>query len=276
MELPINIMRAVRRYQPITDDSGLTLFPVLVQEYEEFLIARPALEVLQQSFPVRFMRIPLLSALYQMDYEAALSHRIPTGLFSRATLLLCLSLRLGEGREIGERLKIMQVIIQRDNPANLVCLRFEDNAGETREIKPSQFQKLRKIIAAQNGVKLESDNANPDLVLAERDIAEANAPKLETSIDILVESAAALTGADENEIDNWPILKLLNRTDAVKRALDYLSCSIAEGQGTTWKGGNPVPHPFYPKIRDDNGGLISMSSFQKSALQSSAEYGNPI
>ena len=36
-ELPLSILRSVRTYEPIITD-GLTLYPVLVEEYDSFLI----------------------------------------------------------------------------------------------------------------------------------------------------------------------------------------------------------------------------------------------
>lgn len=253
-ELPLSILRSVRTYEPIITD-GLTLYPVLVEEYDSFLIARTALEVLHQSLPVAMMRIPLLSALYQMDYEAAASGKTPTGLFSRALLALALALRLGQGKEPVERVGLFQLAAERDKPQTLACLRFLDESGETKEIKPAQFNLLRQIIAAQNGVKLESDTANPDLVKAQKLMASANAMPLDANIDDLIAAVAALSGAEESDIIGWPILKLEKRSDSYRRILDYLVCGVGEVSGTTWKGGNPNPHPFFKRIRDGNGVL---------------------
>ena len=269
MELPLTIFRDIRRYKAIKTD-GLTLYPVLVRSYEDFLAARPALEVMHQSLPVAMMRVPLLSALYQMDYEAVLDGKTPTGLFSRALLMLALSLRLGEGKDIDERINSFQIVADRENPAKLICLRFTDGNGEEKEITPVQFVKLRQIIAAQNGVKLESEDANPELVKAERDLAMLNAPKLEVSVDYAKAFISALSGADEREIDDWPILKFTRRTEALQRAMDYIVCGIGGAFGGFGKGGNPVPHPIYPKVKEHSGALISMSDFQNSALRSAA------
>lgn len=260
-ELPISIIKAASNYKEITTD-GLTLYPVLVDEYETFLISRPALEILHQALPVRFLRMPLLSALYQMDYEAAASGEAPTGMFSRALLGLALSLRLGEGMEPRERMNIFRVVVDRDAPWKLRSLRFSGEYGEETEITPQQYQGLRQIIAVQNGVKLEGERADPDLVKAERDLAEMNGVSLNASVSDLVSSIAALTGKDEDEILKWPILKLTRRQASLQRLLDYMICGIGQVSGTTWKGGNPHPSPFFDKA--ENGGLgphIALSEF---------------
>ena len=260
-ELPFNIQRAVRRYEPITTD-GITLYPVLVAEYDLYSIGRTALEVMHQSLPVAMMRIPLLSALYRMDYEAAVGGETPTGLFSRTLLALALSLRLGEGEDIEGRIERFTVIVDREKPENLMCLRFTDQDGEEKEIRPVAYAKLREIIAAQNGVKLESDLANPDLVRAQK-LAGSGGVSLDANADDLISGVAALSGLDENDILDWPILKLEKRTRSYRKLLDYLICGIGEVNGTTWNGGNPTPHPFFDRISDGSGFLKLMGEDEK-------------
>lgn len=254
--LPINIQKSIRKYKEIETD-GLVLYPVKVCNYTEFLMARPALEVMQQSLPVALMRVPLLSALYQMDYEAALERKAPTGLFSMTLLMLALSLRLGEGEEPAERLGRFRVIVDREKPERLLRILFADESGEEKEITPVRYQTLRQIIAAQNGVTLESDLANPDIVKAKKNLSGANAVPLNATVDDMIAGVSALSGSEEAEIEEWPILKLDTRMTAYRRLIDYIICGIGEVNGTTWKGGNPTPHPFF--ARADNGaGLFSV------------------
>lgn len=254
MNLPANIQKSVSKYEPI-QTGELKLYPVKVDLYDEFTMAKSALEVMHQSLPVALLRVPLLSAFYQMDYEAGKSGKPMTGLFSRALLGLALSLRLGEGKDIADRMGAFQVIVKRDNPAKLVRLQFTDSDGRKLTIEPSQYKELRQIIAAQNGVRLEDDRANPDIVKARKDMIAGGA-KLDFSIDALISFAAAVCGVEESEIYQWPILKLTRRTDAYQTMLAYLVCGIGEASGATWKNGNPVPHPIFHRI-DDGSGLAS-------------------
>ena len=62
-------------------------------------------------------------------------------------------------------------------------------------------------------------------------------------------------------MEEWPILKLLLRRDAVQRLVGYITCSFAEAQGGKWKHGNPFPSPLYDREIDYCGGLIDMSTF---------------
>lgn len=267
-ELPFSIKKAIRRYEKI-DFEGLFVWPVLVKEYDEFLVARPALEVLHQSLPVAMMRIPLLSAYYRMDYEARRNGEPMVGLFSRALLGLALSLRLGEGLPIDERVRIFQIEADREDGAKLVRLRFMDSGGEVHEILPQQYAELRKIIAAQNGVRLESDEANPDIVNAQKKMGSGGVA-LDVSADALISSVAALSHADEKDIDEWPILKLEKRAQTYLRFMQYLVNGVGEMSGATWKGGNPVPHPYFE--RTDNG-RAPMSPLKSGKGQGNAKPG---
>ncbi len=276
-DLRISIQKLAARYKPIETD-GLTLYPVHVAEYETFSIAKPALEVMQQSFPVALMRVPLLSALYQMDYEAVLNGQPATGLFSRTLLMLALSLRLGIGLGIEERMGLFEVIIDRENPAKLTRLRFTDADGRTsKEITPALYAKLRPIIAAQNGVKIESDKANPAIVKARHDKASAGALNLDADIETWISAVSTLSGATEEEIDEWPILKFQRRSDSLIRVMNYIICGIGEAGGmVSYPKGNPTPHPFFARLDDGSGVLTPMGgaaggSDQQSALPQAAE-----
>ena len=256
-ELPISIYQSAMRYKKIEYD-GLTLYPILVIEYSDFTIAQPALAVMHQSLPVAYMRMPLLAALYAMDYDAVSNGKPVTGMFSRSLLALALALRLGAGKTIEERTGMFQVMVDRENYAKLIGLRFTDAGGQEKEITPAQYTNLRKIIAAQNGVKLEDDKANPDIVKAQQDKASAASMQLDANIEDWISAISALTGVEEDKIDKWPILKLQRRSDSFNRILSYLVCGIGEVSGTTWKGGNPTPHPFFARADDGNGILTAL------------------
>ena len=256
-DLPMHIQKAAARYKPI-ETSDLTLYPVIVAEYDDFLMARPAIEVMHQSLPVALMRVPLLSALYQMDYEAALSGQPTTGLFSRSLLALALALRLGEGQDTEARVNSFQVAVDRENPAKLLLLRFADAEGHLHEITPAKYALLRKIIAAQNGVKIESDKANPDIVRAEKLKASVNDLQLDVNIEDWISGISTITGIAEDEIDDWPILKFQRRSESIQRILSYVICGVGECSGTTWKSGNPTPHPFFAKLQNGSGILTAL------------------
>lgn len=258
-DLSLEMAKAVRRFEPI-ETEGLTLYPIQVKDIDEFTTARPAIEFMQQSLPVAMLSKPLLQSYYTLELDAAKNGQPGSGLFYKCILFLLLAMRVGNGLPAEKRIELVDLELQANDPTRLKSVLIFVN-GEVKRITPMQFQRLRPILAAQNGIELVSENANPELVQAERDLAEMNAPKLQYRIDALKATVATLSGADESDMEEWPILKLLLRRDAVQRLAGYITCSFAEAQGGRWKHGNPFPSPLYDREIDYCGGLIDMSTF---------------
>lgn len=258
-DLSPEMVKAVRRFEPI-ETEGLTLYPIRVKDIGEYTIARPAIEFMQQSLPVALLSKPLLQAYYQTDIDTTADGQPGSGLFYKSILFLLLALRAGDGLTAEKRIELVDLELKEDDPTKLKSVLIFVNGGVNR-ITPMQFQRLRPILAAQNGIELLSENANPELVQAERDLAEMNAPKLQYRVETLKATIATLSGADESDMEDWPILKLLLRRDAVQRLVGYITCSFAEAQGGKWKHGNPFPSPLYDREIDYCGGLIDMSTF---------------
>ena len=248
MELPRRVRDAAERYLPV-EAGGLTLWPVRVKEYGEFAFARMALEAVQQSFPAKYLTMPALQAFFQIDVDAVQGGGKPTGLFAGAVMSLILALRVGEGMEAEERLKLAKIGQEvRDERLTLVRLAFPVGE-ETVTVTPAQYRKLRAVIAAQNGVELVGETANPELVEAEREAAALGAPAMEGGVREEITFVAARERREEEEIEEWAILKLQNHARAHKQAIDYAVCGVNEGAGAKWRGGNPVPHPYLRRKR---------------------------
>lgn len=262
-EIPLQYRTAIDTYQPV-DFEGITLYPILVRDYEAFGNARPAIDFLQQSLPVRYISMPLLSAYYAMDVENRAEGKPSDGMFLRALVFLILALRHRTDLSLDERLRdfFQGIYTSADNPAVLKEIRFEQD-GEEHAITPVLFQRMRPILAAQNGIKLHSDDATPELVEAEIDLAEQNGPELDINIYTLVSSLGTLTNTEETEIYDWPILKMNRRREALERVLQYLVCGIYAANGAAFKGGNPVPSPFFDRKSQDTGATVDMAAFTK-------------
>lgn len=260
-ELPMKYRRLVDRYKPI-EVEGFTLYPYTVEHYEEYLVASQAVGYMQQKLPINLMSIPILSAFFKLDLEKAIVGEVPTGLYTSAIVSIVLALRLAkDGEDILEVCKGFVPITSQSDPTNLKALAFNDAEGQARTITPVQYAVMRPIIAAQNGIDIPDDLDNPELVQAEQDLAEKKAPKLKVQTNDLVLAAADMTGKDEEEIYGWAVLKLARKLAMHRRIMDYQICAISEGNGASWKSGNPVPHPFFERIKEGSDALISMDQF---------------
>ena len=254
MALSQTIQRACRRYEEIETD-GLVLYPITVEEIEEFELARPGIDIVQQSLPVTYAAMPLLAALYRMEYDAIQAGEAGIGLFPRALLMLALSLRLGRGLGPEKRARMFRCLVDPDDMGRLKAVEFTVDGEETHRVTPVQFQRLREIAAAQNGIELASPEANPELIEAQRELAKMSGAPLSGDVWERISTVAALEEAD---IERWPILKLREKTKTWQRIVSYAVCAVAEAQGTTWKTGNPYPSLFYEKESAGNVGLRPM------------------
>lgn len=255
MAISQSIQRACRRYEEVQAE-GLTLYPILVEEMETFELARPGIDIVQQSLPVAYAVMPLLAAYYKMEYDAMERGEETVGLLSRALLMLALSLRLGKGLPVEERLKRFRCRVSTQDPSRLTAVEFMVNGEELWRVTPVQFQFLREVIAAQNGIELTPPEANPELVEAQRELAEMNGgARLSSNLWERVATVAALEHVEDAEIDEWPLLKLQVKTKTWQRILGYMTCTIAEARGTQWKRGNPWPSLFYDRVSEGNTAL---------------------
>lgn len=257
MALSQTIKTACRRYEEIETD-GLVLYPILVEELEIFELARPGIEIVQQSLPVTYAAMPLLAALYRMEYDAMQRGEAGIGLFPRALLMLALSLRLGRGVPAEKRTGMFRCKVDPENMGCLKAVEFTVDGEELHRVTPVQFQRLREIIAEQNGIRLAPPEANPELIEAQRELARMNAVPLSGDPYERISTVAALEHVEETDIDRWPVLKLLDKTKTWQRIVGYAVCAVAEAQGTTWKNGNPYPSLFYERENAGNTALRPM------------------
>ena len=184
-----------------------------------------------------------------------------------AVLALVLALRLGDGQPMQERLKRVLPTFDRKTGKKLQSLILITDGGEPIEISPVKFGRLRPVIAAQNGIEIPPLDANPELVEADRAVRMMNAPKLEMVLEDKVSFVTLASGADEDEIYDWPILKFNRRSIAAERVLSYLIFGIGENSGMVkYKNGNPCPSPYFRR-KQQSLGMVALSEFRRGAEQ---------
>ena len=245
--------RLVDRYLPITE-SGITLYPITVDEIEQYTSVRPALEFMHQILPVDMLRLPLLTALYQLELTMSIQDKdkdLNFDLFTKSVLLLALALRLGRGLPDNERIAMCMVEFDPKNPLDLRALRFRNGEDGEIVITPTLYDTLRPIIAAQNGAEIQPLDANPQLILAERQILASRSLDLKYDLANKISWVSAKSGREDEEIYGWPILKFERRATVLHLELNYLIYGIASNTGLVkFENGNPCPSPYFEREMD--------------------------
>lgn len=248
---------AVKKGTPI-QWNGLTLFPIQVKDMDLFLAAQIGLTASQQTLPGKYVVMRYLEALYALDYDVRTSGGKGAGLFNFVLLFLKLALRLEviKGPN-GEEYLPIQYRTERDNPRKLVAL--EVMQGESRvQITPQDFNQLREILAAQNGVELPDETLNPELVQAEKDLASKNTLNLKVDSESLIYSVSVKTHVPLEEIMEWTIRRFKLTERAVDRSTGHLVAALTEASGAKYKNGNPYPSWKYDR-ENDSSGVVELS-----------------
>jgi len=259
MELPEGIQQAVDRYLPV-EAEGVTLYPIRVKEYRAAAIGQPAIACLQQGLPPAVIGMPLMQAFFQLDLEAKNRGTPGNGWMARCLLFLALALEIGPKGDDRGRLEQFDLAVDTQRPDRLKGVYFTQN-GRRKKITPVGFSRLRPILAAQNGISLQSNDANPELVEAEVDVLDQQGGALEGGMENIISGVSALCGAEEREIAEWPLLKLERRRRSWERVLGYLVYGIGEAAGGQWKGGNPRPSPWFDRKEGLSAALRPLDQF---------------
>lgn len=238
--------------------NGLTLFPIQVKDMDLFLTAQMGLTASQQTLPGKYVVMRYLEALYALDYDVRISGGTGGGLFQCVLLFLKLSLRLEviKGADGLEYLPI-QYRTEGDNPRKLVALEVQQGDAKA-QITPQDFNQLREILAAQNGVELPDETLNPELVQAERDLKGKNALNLKVDSEALLYSVSVKTNVPLEEIWEWTIRRFRLVERAIDRTTGHLIAALTEAAGAKYKNGNPYPSWKYDKD-EDSSGVVELS-----------------
>jgi hypothetical protein len=251
----------INRGEPI-EICGLTLYPLTMENYEEFYALQHTLNVRLSALPVQYMQYDYLNALWHMDCDRQKSESgeksvsMVSGLFH----LFLLALRISP-ENIKNSLSFSQT---NDGSIDSLLVCQNDTILSIRSVDFSS--KIRPVMAAQNGVELPDESANVDLIQAgvEKKAFHANGSD-DISFDIakLISSVAYQSHVREKEIYSWTIREFTNRKDAIDRDKCYTIYATAEMSGfVKFKKGNPFPSWCFDKKQDPTGAM-SIQEVQK-------------
>lgn len=269
MEIPYTIQRQIDTFQPIQVE-GLTLHPVKVKDHGVFAACSHALAFAQRRLPVAMWSKPLLAAFFELDCQKLADGEPAAGLFAAVVTLIHMAVFPDESIEDSLGAGKLSILTDSAEPTKLRGIRVVSDDGEVL-ITPAKFQMIRRYIAAQNGVEIPPDGANPEILDADAEAMADQARDMDISTAHMITAVSALEHVSEAEIGEWALLRLDRHADAHRKILDYLLFGFAATQGAFRAGGNPVPHPWFPKKKDGTGSMIDAAGYLNGAARTAIE-----
>lgn len=235
MKTAYKYSEAVRTFQPI-EYAGLKFYPLLVKHFALYQNAKPAMELMLGTLPLRYVRMTWAQALDALDREAKENH-LSTGYFGSFLLLLCVALRL----DLEKNPRACIIGRNPDESISAVVVQQEEN--DPVALTQKDFGEVREILAAQNGYSIPDENWNPELVRAQAYLREQESNAVGGgSLEDAVFALAAATGRRSAEIWDWPLREYREMQNAVDRRLRFEIFTSAELSGQVkFTKGNPYP-----------------------------------
>lgn len=242
---------AVRTGQPI-EKCGLTLYPITMYHYDEFVVCKDALAILQASLPAKYLGMDFLSALFalaldepQIKDEKGAPYEQKAAFQKVITLLF---LALGFDGVDFEKLS-RDIFYKKDINGNLAIDHIVIHQNEKDvELTPGVFsQILRPLIAFQNAIELPDEATNPDLIRESKKYHKnGDGTKLKPDIDDLIASVAYHSHITTAEILKWTVRDFTLRLRAIDRDKQYMIYAQAKTSGfVEFDKGNPAPSWYY-------------------------------
>lgn len=262
-----DIIRAVRSSQPIKI-CGLTLYPITMRDYDEFLLCKDALAIQHSSLPAQYLAMDFMSALFALALEETHNkeeQKAPsenTAAFQRVLRLLFLALRIPD--DIANNIENDIVYVRKNNALVIDHITIHQN-GEEISLTPAIFSsRIRPLLAYQNGIQLPDERTNPDLIKEIQKYQKSDeSVNLKVNADDLIASVAYQSYISEAEIAGWTVRQFEYRRRAIERDKRFMLCGQAEMSGfASFKNGNPSPSWCYD-VETDLPGTASLSDIGK-------------
>lgn len=235
MNAAIQYSEELRTFQPIAF-RGLDFYPLTVKHFALYQNAKPAMELMLSTLPIRFVRYSWIQALLALDLEAQ-GEQKRTGFFASVLLLLDAALRTDFLHDSQSLIPVQA----KDGKFGALVVR--QPGKEATVLAESDFSEVREILAAQNNYTIPDENWNPELVRAQAYLRDRESGSVSGgSLEDAVFALAAATGQRAGEIWDWPIREFLQMQNAVDRRLRFQLYTAAELSGQVkFKHGNPYP-----------------------------------
>ena len=247
--------RAALMDKPI-EKFGLKLWGIKMGQYEEWAKCKNVWLSRQAAFPVSYMMIPFLDALFKMDMDAVDKVGLPLGYVNKILLGFVLALRMDENSVRDGNILLRLNEEERELKAIVI-----QTGGKTTEITSAQFDEIREIVAWMQGDILPDESMNDELLETERELFDRNSPPLKYDLMDMEASVALACGVRTREVLDWPILEFERARRAIDRSKKHLICGIGATNGCKWDEGNPYPSWCFDRESDGTSALISAAQF---------------
>ncbi len=235
---------------------GLKFYPIQMKDYERYMSCKPALLLRQSTLPAVFAQLKFLEAVYAFDMETLEKTQQSPGIFVRLVELLSLALQIN--------LETDFALTNIDNDVfKLGSILVKQNDSQAA-ITAKEFKVIRELIAEQNGDELPNEAENPELVKAEKDIAEIQSTPLNYEIEDLIESVAFNSHIETKQIYTWTIREFERRRKIIRRDKMHHIYAVAENSGMVkFPKGNPYPSYEFEKMSFGSSALTPENDFIK-------------
>lgn len=247
--------RAALMGKPI-EKYGLNLWGITMGQYEEWAKCKNVWLARQAAFPVSYMMLPFLDALFKMDMDAVDKVGLPLGYIHKILMGLGLALRMDENC-----VRDGHILLRLNEEERTLSAILIQTEGGTTEITPAQFDEIRKIVAWMQGDAPPDESLNDELLETERELSDRNTPQLKYDLMDMEASVALACGVRVKDVLDWPILEFERARRAIDRSKKHLICGIGATNGCKWDEGNPYPSWCFDRENTGTSALISAAQF---------------
>ena len=250
-----SVRRAVLKNEPV-ELCGIKFYALTMNDYEKWQEVKGVLLARQSTFPVAFLSMPFLDALFQMDLDALRENGKALGYTHAVLTAMAMAMQFPEGSVESQRIRI---VTHQGELKGFLVEQPED--AQPAFIPKEMFPQVRELLAWQQGEDVPDESMNDELLEDEKWLAQKSASELLITLDSVIASVALNSRMRYAEVCELSILEF----DLLRRAIDrdkkYMICGIAENSGTKWKGGNPYPSWCYDKKPPESATLTHISRF---------------
>lgn len=251
-----NVKRAVLKDEPIILN-GLRFYALTLDRYEEWQDVKSVLLARQSTFPVTFITLPFIDALFLMDLQALEETGKLAGIMYKILYVIAAALRMPEDSVETQQIRL----VTHKTELKGFYVAHQDESQDIF-IPKELFPQIRQLIAWQQGEEVPDESLNDELLEDEKFIAQRLAGDLAFSLDDLLASVALNMHCRIRDMYGMSILEFEMARRAIDRGKKHLICGIAENSGTKWKGGNPYPSWCYDRKKAESATLTHISKYE--------------